>query len=308
VIGEGAIVRTARWSPAAILLLALSASVAVHCGGDGDYVAELEQWKTERQERLQKEDGWLTLVGLHWLEPGPNDFGADPELPIVLSADGVPSVGGTFHLEDDGVQVEAAPGSPLTVNDEPIAGRIALGDDNSEETDYLGLGRLRFHIIKRGERYGVRVKDPESSRRLNFSGIEYFDFDPAFRLDATMKPFDEPREVELPTAAGTTASLLAPGEVEFVVNGERHTMLPLVGEPGETTLWFIFKDRTSGKETYGFRYLYSELEEDGRVDLDFNYAYNPPCAFTPYATCALPPKENRLDTRIEAGERMRGQN
>jgi uncharacterized protein (DUF1684 family) len=306
VIRERANVRSSRWAPVAILLLALSASAAVHCGGDADYVAELEQWKSERQERLQEEDGWLTLVGLYWLEPGANDFGANPELPIVLSADGVPSIGGTFHLDDDGVYVEAAPGSPLTVNDEPIAGRVALRDDSSDEPDLLGLGRLRFHIIKRGERYGVRVKDPQSAVRLNFSGIDYFDFDAAFRLEATMKPFDEPLRVELPTAAGTTATLLAPGEVEFVVNGERHTMLPLVDEPGETTLWFIFSDRTSGKETYGFRYLYSELEEDGRVDLDFNYAYNPPCAFTPYATCTLPPKQNRLDTRIEAGERIYG--
>ena len=296
--------RSSLRAATAILWIALPLGLACDAGnGSGDYLADLENWKAERQERLRAEDGWLTLVGLHWLEPGANRFGADPELPIVLSAEGAPPLAGTFHLDDEGVHVEPAPGSPLTVNDEPVAGRVTLRDDHSEERDVLGLDRLQLHVIRRGERHGIRVKDPRSPVRLEFSGIDYFDVDPAFRPGAVLKRFDEPLEVQLPTAAGTTASLLAPGEVEFVVHGETHTLLPLVGEPEETTLWFIFSDRTSGKETYGFRYLYSELAEDGRVDLDFNYAYNPPCAFTPYATCVLPPKENRLGVRIEAGEK-----
>ncbi len=271
----------------------------------GDYLAQVLRWRAERLERLRAEDGWLTLVGLHWLEAGENRFGANPDLPIVLSAAGVPAWAGTFHLAGASVQVEAAPGSPLIMNGEPVTGRKAVSDDSGTAPDVLGLGRLRLLLLKRGERFAVRVKDKENPLRTAFGGIEHFDVDPAYRLDAIFKPFDAPLPLRIATAAGSVEELLAPGQVEFVVNGQKRTLLPLIEKPGETKLWFIFKDLTSGKETYGFRYLYADLAEGGKVALDFNYAYNPPCAFTPYATCALPPKENMLETRIAAGEKMR---
>ena len=138
---------------------------------------------------------------------------------------------------------------------------------------------------------------------MKFSGLDFYPPTPKYRLDAELKPYDEPREVEIQTVSGSSTKLLIPGGVEFTLDGQLYTLQPLVSEPGETELWFIFKDQTSGKETYGFRYLYADLT-DGRVDLDFNRAYNPPCAFTPYATCPLPPRENRLEVRIEAGERI----
>ncbi len=289
---------------AAIGLVLLASGASAQPVRDADHAAAIESWRATRLERLRSEDGWLTLVGLHWLETGENRFGADPGLPIVLDAEGVPAWAGTFRLGAGEVRVEAAPGSPLRLGDAPLAGPAVLRDDSQEQPDVLALGRLRLHVIRRGERFAIRVKDPQSPIRTGFAGIDSFPIDPAYRVAARLERFEQPLEVAIPTAAGTTELLRAPGRVAFTLGGARHTLLPLVEQPGETSLWFIFKDPTSGKETYGFRYLYGDLHEDGTVDLDFNRAYNPPCAFTPYATCALPPKENHLAVRIEAGERI----
>ena len=285
-------------------LLLCAAWAAVRAQPADDRRAEIETWRAERQERLRGDNGWLTLVGLHWLESGENRFGADEELPVPLEAPGVAAWAGTLHLEGDEVRIQAAPGTTLTLNDEPLSGTAVIAADSQDQPDVLGVGRLRLTVIRRGGRTAIRAKDPESEVRTGFTGIDYFDIDLSYRVEAELKPFDEPLGVEIPTVVGTTATLLVPGQVEFLLHGERRTLHPLVSEPGETSLWFIFKDRTSGKESYGFRYLWAEVEESGKIDLDFNYAYNPPCAFTPYATCILPPKENRLDARIEAGERI----
>jgi uncharacterized protein (DUF1684 family) len=266
-----------------------------------EWAASIAQFRAEREEGLRSDNGWLTLAGLHWLRPGENRMGSDPDNPVVLSADGVPAWAGTLVLEDDTVTLRAAPGAEITLGDAPVEERV-LRDDAEGQPDVLTVGRLRFHIIRRGDRFGVRVKDPEHPRLKAFRGLATFPLDPRFRFDAAFEPFDEPREVEITTVIGTRVTMLAPGRVTFTLDGRSHSLLPFVSEPGETELWFIFKDETSGKETYGFRYLYADLA-DGRVDLDFNKAYNPPCAFTPFATCPLPPRENRIDARIEAGER-----
>ena len=267
-----------------------------------DYAGAMAQFRAEREERLRSTDGWLTLAGLFWLSAGENRFGSDPENSIVLSAEDVPPWAGTFVYDGDTVTLKTAPGVEIRLNDEPLE-RREIRDDGDEQADVLTLGRLRLHVIERGDRHGVRVKDPQSIRLKEFRGLNYFPLDPAYRLDAAFKPYDEPREISITTVIGTTQTLLAPGSVEFTIDGETHSLLPVVEDPDDTSLWFIFQDQTSGKETYGFRYLYADLE-DGRVDLDFNKAYNPPCAFTPYATCPLPQRENRLEARIEAGERI----
>ncbi len=269
---------------------------------DEDYTGAMAQFRAEREERLRSPDGWLTLAGLFWLSAGENRFGSDSENSIVLSAEDVPPWAGTFVYDGDSVTLKTAPDVEIRLNDEPVK-RRKLRDDGDEEADVLTLGRLRLHVIERGDRHGVRVKDPESIRLKEFRGLNYFPLDPAYRLDAVFKPYDEPREVSIATVIGTTLILLTPGSVEFTLDGETHSRQPVVEDPDDTSLWFIFQDQTSGKETYGFRYLYADLK-DGRVDLDLNKAYNPPCAFTPYATCPLPQRENRLEVRIEAGERI----
>jgi uncharacterized protein (DUF1684 family) len=266
-----------------------------------EWATAIAQFRAEREERLRSNTGWLTLAGLHWLSPGENRMGSDPDDPVVLSADGVPEWVGTLVLEYETVTLHAARGVEIKLEDEPVVERV-LRDDAEGEPDVLAVGRLRFYVIRRDEKFGVRVKDTEHPDLLAFRGLEYFPLDPDYRLDATFEPYDEPREVEISTVVGTQVTILSPGRVTFTLDGRSHSLRAFVSEPEDTELWFIFKDETSGKETYGFRFLYADYS-DGRVDLDFNKAYNPPCAFTPYATCPLPPRENRLDVRIEAGER-----
>jgi uncharacterized protein (DUF1684 family) len=269
-----------------------------------EWAMAIAEFRAEREERLRSNTGWLTLAGLHWLRPGENRLGSDPDTPVVLAADGVPAWAGTLVLEDETVTLRAAPGVEITLEDEPVAERV-LRDDAEGQPDVLAVGRMRFHVIRRDDKFGVRVKDTEHPDLIGFRGLDYFLLDPDYRFDAAFEPYDEPREVEITTVTGTRVTILAPGRVTFTLDGRGHSLQAFVSEPGETELWFIFKDETSGRETYGFRFLYADLAGD-RVDLDFNRAYNPPCAFTPYATCPLPPRENRLDARIEAGERAYG--
>jgi hypothetical protein len=253
--------------------------------------------------RLTAPDGWLTLAGLFWLSPGENRMGSDPDNTVVLMAPGIPAHAGNLVLEGTTVRLAPAPGAKITLGGETLGERV-LRDDSAGSPDVLAVGRLTFQVLKRGERFGVRVKDPEAPGRKAFRGIEYFPLDPAWRVRGTYEPFARPREVELSTMAGTTQRLLAPGRVTFEVGGRKLSLVPFVESLDDAELWFIFADRTSGKETYGFRYLYAESSKDGPIELDFNRAYNPPCAFTPWATCPVAPRENRLDVRVEAGERI----
>jgi uncharacterized protein (DUF1684 family) len=173
--------------------------------------------------------------------------------------------------------------------------------------DLLGLGRLSIKVIARGQRLGLRVIDPESETRRGFHGIDSFPIDPRLRFAARFTPHEPPREIDIPTVIGTVETGLSPGYVEFDLDGRTHRLEPVVQDVDDPEWFFIFRDETSGEETYGSgRFLYAPAPADGVVDLDFNRSYNPPCAFTPYATCPLPPRENWLDVRIEAGEKRYG--
>jgi len=168
------------------------------------------------------------------------------------------------------------------------------------------LGRLRILVIERGGRPAVRVKDPEHPARERFSGIDYYPIRPEFRVRARLRPFDEPKPIEVATVVDIGARFLVPGRLEFELDGIALSLEPLISEPSDTELFIIFKDSTSGEETYGAgRYLYATLEGRDAV-VDFNKAYNPPCVFTAFATCPLPPPQNRLDVPIRAGERRYG--
>ncbi len=282
-------------------------SVAGASGTDADFTRQLDQWRKQRLEGLRSESGWLTLVGLHWLEPGENHFGSSPANRVVLPQGKAPARAGAFFLDNGKVRVVAAPGSGITLNGKPVSEQD-LRSDESGEPDILRLGDLSLYVIKRGERFAIRVKDPNSPVRKEFKGIDAFPPNPAYRIVAEFVPYDPPREVAVPTILGTTEKMKAPGYVKFKLAGRELTLEPVVEDPEHTQLFFISKDATSGKETYpAGRFLYADMPKDRRVVLDFNRAYNPPCAFTPYATCPLPPKQNRLDVRIEAGEKTYGE-
>ncbi len=291
---------------AVILLLA----TVISCGGgprplSPQEQADLEAWRARRLARLTAEDGWLTLIGLYWLSPGVHRFGSSEECEIVLPDPAVPPVAGEVELRSNGSLLlrSLAPGA-VTVNNLPVAS-TPLTDDSSGSPDVVRTGRITFYAIRRGDRLGLRIKDPDAPTRTGFKGLEYYPPDGRFRVVAHLERYPHPRPIRIATVIGTEEELLAPGVLRFQLLGHDLSLVPLVEHPGDTELFLVFRDATSGTATYGAgRFLSATLGPDDTALLDFNRAYNPPCAFTPYATCPLPPPENSLPIPIEAGEKL----
>lgn len=264
----------------------------------------IREWQTRRAERLKAEDGWLSLVGLFWLQEGENRFGSDRTKNRVLFPAKAPADAGTFELKAGRVTLDAR--APMTIDGKPVSGPVALQDDSdpNQKPTIVELGSMRFQIIKRGTRYGVRIKDPEAETRTHFAGLEYFPIDPKWRVEATFEPYNPPKKIPITDVTGMTSDNVSPGALVFTVDGQTHRLDPIL-EEGSDELFIIIKDATSRDATYpAGRYLYSPKPgPDGKVIVDFNKAYNPPCAFTDFATCPLPPKQNVLPVRIEAGEK-----
>lgn len=263
-----------RWI---LFILLLTAPVL----GDG-YREAVEAWHQQRLERLQKPDGWLSLVGLHWL--------SERDLKI----DGV----GQARLEGETVRFRFEPG--VTLGEQELQ-TAAVGPDRPEGEDVYRHGSLRFFVIRRGPRVGLRVKDENSSARLNFKGIERFPVDPNWRLQGRLEPHET--QVKTRSVVGVTTSESSPGRAVFSFRGKTYRPL-LMGTPEDEKFFLVFADETSGRSTYSAcRFLYVERDGDHGLILDFNKAFNPPCAFTPYATCPLPYPENVFDFAVGAGEK-----
>ena len=287
-----------------LLLLACGeASPPPPTGPDPAYEAESQAWRSEREENLQREDGWLTLAGLYWLEEGDNRFGSSPDNDLVFP-DSAPAQIGAFHLENGQVTVAVEPGAGVTHEGQPVT-EMALDaetDDGGQPT-VLELGSLSFYAIERAGRLGVRLKDRDSSALASFSGLDYFPIDPAWRIQARFEPYDPPRTIRVPNIIGTEFDESCPGALVFTLEGETFRLEP-TGEAGGD-LFLVFGDASNGHQTYnGGRFLVVKAPQNGTADLDFNRAYNPPCVFTPYATCPLPPRQNRLPVSVPAGEKM----
>jgi len=263
------------------------------------YKAEIEQWRHEREARLKSDGGWLTVAGLFWLKEGENTVGDGPFNSIVLPKGSAPASAGIFDFHNEQTQFHAAPGVHVLVNGNP-ATSATLKPDTAGAPDTIQVGDLTMFVIMRGKRFGIRLKDKNSEMRKAFTGLRFFPPDERYRVRAKFVPYNPPKMIPVPNILGETGEEASPGYVEFTLNGHAVKLDPVT--EGDT-LFFIFKDLTSGKETYpSGRFLNTPMPENGEVTLDFNKAYNPPCAFTPYATCPLPPKENQLGIRIEAGE------
>jgi uncharacterized protein (DUF1684 family) len=270
---------------------------------DPAYRAGIEQWRQQREARLKAEDGWLAVAGLFWLDEGENRFGSGPDNAIVLPAGAAPTLAGTFELRQGKVGVRVEPGVTLTAAGQPVTA-MALRSDDPGPPDVLRLGRLTLQVIARSGKYGIRMKDPESEARRTFAGLQWFSIRDELRLEARFVPWPAPRTIAIPNVLGQVNDLPSPGYAEFTLAGQRLRLEPVIEEPGAEELFFIFRDQTAGKETYpAGRFLYAPVPKDGKVVLDFNKAYSPPCAFTAFATCPLPPPQNRLPVRIEAGEK-----
>ncbi|MCG6961982.1 MAG: DUF1684 domain-containing protein [Acidobacteria bacterium] len=270
---------------------------------DPQFLAEEQAWRAHRLESLTSEDGWLTLVGLFWLEPGRNDFGSDLSNSVVIPE--TAGHAGRFELATNGtVTIDCNPDAGVTVAGEPVT-RRALASDADGAPDVLHAGRISFYLIKRGTRFAIRVKDPQAETRTGFLGLQYFPPDPEYRVKGRLVRFEKPQPVDVPTVVGSTQQMLVPGIVHFTLEGHQLSLKPLVESPKDQELFFVFRDATSGSQTYGAgRFLSAAAPDDnGTVVLDFNRAYNPPCAFTPFATCPLPIPGNDLPIAVRAGEK-----
>jgi hypothetical protein len=261
-----------------------------------EHLAQVEAWRAARDARLRTREGWLALVGLSWLTPGENHVGAHPSSQVVLHGHEIPPRVGSIWLEDGQARFEPHEGVDLRAT--------ILRDDLGGDPTLLELGSVCFNLIKRGERFGVRVRDGRAPALTSFAGLDHFPIDPSWRVTARLEAAAPEATIEIEDITGARSRDTTPGSVVFERHGQRWRIDALPGDDGN--LWLIFGDATNGTDTYpGGRFLYTEtVAPDGTVVVDFNLAYNPPCAFSPYATCPLPPPQNRLGLRIEAGERM----
>ncbi len=279
-------------------LAILTAFSAVAESPDRAYLQSFEKWKAELVEDLKQ--NWLVLAGLFWLKPGANTVGSASDNAIILPSG--PAHAGVFKLQGDDVAVEFQPGASEKINGKPES-KATLDADVTGHPTVIELGGLRMHVIKRGARLGVRVKDLNSAAARNYSGPIFFPLDLTYRVDGTFVPSDGKATVDVPDVLGDVTPTPIVGEVHFKLNGQDLTLTALGGEPAKG-LSFVMSDLSSKSDTYpGGRFLETDPVTSGKVVLDFNRAYNPPCAVTPFATCPLAPKENRLALAIPAGEK-----
>lgn len=283
--------------------LLLAAVLAQGAGAPPDYAATIDKWRRQREARLRSEDGWLAVAGFSWLADGANLVGSAPGSAVPLPAD-APARVGTLTKAGGVTRIRLEAGVEATLDGR----RLVPGTDGAmPEGAVLRVGRLSLIVIRRDGREAVRLRDPESRARREFPGLEWFPVAPAYRIVARWEPFASPLPLTIASVMGYTTDYPSPGQAVFEIGGRELRLTPVLEEPDAKELFFIFRDATAGRETYGAgRFLYADLPEQGRVVLDFNKAVSPPCAFTRYATCPLPPKENRLDVRIEAGEKFGG--
>jgi len=295
----------------ALMVVGMATAGAGMAATPEQYAAEVGQWRSERVERLRRPNGWLSLVGLHWLEPGRHRIGSDAGNDIVLAKG--PGRLGTIDFEDGTVSLQLAADVPVTIEHAGALLELADGKrlvqlraDTTGQPTVLGFDEAKGSIvlIERAGRYGLRVRQAAAATRTGFTGIDYFDSDPAWRIEARYEPHPPGSTIDIANVVGQLEPMPNPGAVVFERDGRTHRLEAV--DEGDGQLFLIFADRTSGKETYGAgRFLYADPPPAGAttVVVDFNRAYNPPCAFNAYSTCPLPPPENRLDLAVSAGEK-----
>ena len=269
------------------------------------YQKEIEQWRNKREEGLKKENGWLTLCGLFWLKDGENKMGTDSSNAIIFPPGKAPKYAGSIYLRNGELLLKTNKESNIKWKDSLVTMMKLKSDEmGAGQPTILSLRTLTFYVIKRGDQLGVRVKDNENPARMNFKGLEYYPINPEWRINAKFKPYNPPKILPIVNILNQVNNDTCPGAIVFKIKGKEY-QLDALRETGANELFIIFSDETSGKETYGMgRYLSAALPDSANnVITDFNKAYNPPCAFTIYATCPVPPKQNHLPIRVEAGEK-----
>ena len=265
------------------------------------YVRSIESWRADREASLKADDGWLSLVGLVWLEEGVSRVGSRPDAEVLLAPGSAPHDVGAITFQDHVARFTPAPGADVRVNGKPAAPQVLRPQPG--DYDVVTAGSVTLFVIKRGERYGVRIRDTNSAQRREFAGLRWYPVREDYRVRARFIPHAKPASIMIANVLGAVEPWPTPGTVVFTLGGQELTLHPVLDGADATELFFVFRDATTGTDTYpGGRFLYAAMPENGEVILDFNKAHSPPCAFTPFATCPLPPKENALPIRIEAGE------
>ncbi len=264
--------------------------------------ADIQEWVEWRYADLMQPDGWLSLVGLYWLEEGENTVGTASDSDLIFPEGSAPQRLGVITVAGGAATFEAAPGAGVTHEGEPVESMVVSATVEAD-APVLAHESLLWHVMKRSDRLAVRLKDTESPLFESFDGIERFPVGPAWRVAARFEPYDPPKMVRVPNISGTVNDTPSPGAVVFRVDGRRYRM-DVTDDNDEQGYFIIFGDRTNREETYGGgRYIwFPKPDNEGRTVVDFNKSYNPPCVFTPYATCPLPPSEHIMDVRVEAGE------
>jgi len=283
---------------AALAACAFSACALAREAADGDpgYRAAVEKWRAAYQADLTSDTGWLTVSGLFWLHDGSNEFGSSPLNDIVLPAP-VPADAGSFEFHGGKTVVHLKSDVAATMR----GAAVTTAEMRPDSDDRLVLGDLTLYVHASGDRYAIRLKDKNSKLRKDFTGLHWFPVDPAYRVVGRYVPYPKPKTVMIENVMGDAGPEEIRGYVEFTLMGHKFQLDP---EQDGSDLEFVFRDLTSGHETYGAaRFLDTTIAKDGSVVLDFNEAYNPPCAYNPYTTCPLPEAQNRMAVRIEAGEK-----
>jgi uncharacterized protein len=265
--------------------------------------ANIEKWRAARVAELTGDTGWLTLVGLFWLDPGMSTFGRASTNTLVLDHPSLAPTAGTLLLEAGKVTFTAKPDSGITHGGQPVTS-IELVSDAKESPTVISSGPLRFFIIERAGKFGLRVRDVASPRRRNFQGIQYYQITPEWVFEARFEPYEPRRQLKIGNVLGLEDEMASPGAIVFTKNGQEVRLDAVLDGDDATDLFVMFADGTSGHDTYGAgRFLHVPFATDGKTVVDFNKAYNPPCAFNDFATCPLPPYQNRMKLQITAGEK-----
>lgn len=272
---------------------------------DDAYRASVEKWRRAYEDDIKSDTGWLSIAGLFWLHEGENRFGSDPLNDIVLPEGSAPPDVGYFELRGDKITAHVNPGVVVTLAGKPVTTAEMTPDSQRGHTKpsdtQLVIGDLKLWVHASGGRLAIRLRDKNSLVRKNFTGLRWFPVDESYRVTARYTPYEKNKKIGIQNLAGDSLSVPVSGFVTFTLRGQELRLDAQQDDEGKLT--FVFRDLTSGKETYGAaRFLDTDPVKNGEVVLDFNEAYNPPCAYNPYTTCPLPPPQNRLRARIEAGE------
>jgi uncharacterized protein (DUF1684 family) len=284
------------------ILLAIGFAAAISARAQTDYAGEIEKWRSDREANLKKETGWLTVAGLFWLKEGTNTVGAGEKFDVRLTDNFKQGKFGEIEFKNSAATLKVENGVDAQTDGKSISAPVALVSDENGKPTEIRTGTQTFFLIKREERFGIRLKDSNSEARRNFKGLHWFPVDESYKVTARFEAFAEPKEISVPNVLGGNFKMKSPGALKFSLRGKEYALQPV--DEGDGTLFIIFRDKSSEQETYkSGRFLYADKPVNGEAVLDFNKAENPPCAFTPFATCPLPPPGNSLEVEIKAGEK-----